>query len=41
MFVISPSIARSVGYDIKGVRLTKDAIPIILDKLGDVNPKTN
>jgi len=34
MFVISPpSMARSVGYDMKSVSLTEDAIPAIFDKL--------
>jgi len=35
MVVILPSIARSVGYDRKSIRLTEDAIPTIFDKLGD------
>ena len=35
MFVISPSMARSVGYDIKSVRFTEDAITTIFDKLCD------
>ena len=39
MFVISPSMARSVGYDMKSVRLTEDAIPTIFDKLGNAKPK--
>jgi len=39
MFVISPSMARSVGYEMESVRLTEDAIPTILDKLGDANSK--
>jgi len=39
MFVNSPSMARSVGYDMKSVRLTEYVIPIILDKLGDAKPK--
>ena len=36
MFVILPSIARSVGYDMKSVRLTEDSIPAIFDKLGNI-----
>jgi len=39
MFVISPSMARSVGYDLKCVRFTEDADPAIFDKLGDAKPK--
>jgi len=39
MFVISPSMARSVGYDIKNVRLREDASPTIFDKLGNAKPK--
>ena len=39
MFVISPSMARSVGDDMKSVRLREDAIPTIFDKLGDTKPK--
>ena len=39
MFVISPSIARSVGYDMKSVSLTEDAIPTIFDKLGNAKLK--
>ena len=34
-----PSMARSVGYEIERVRLTEDAIPTILGKLGDANSK--
>jgi len=39
MFVISPSMARSVGYDMKSVRLIEDAIPITFDKLANAKPK--
>ena len=39
MFVILPSVARSVGYDMKSVRFTNYAIPAIFDKLGDAKPK--
>jgi len=39
MFVISPSMARSVRYEMESVRLTEDAIPTILDKLGNTNSK--
>ena len=39
MFVISPSMARSIGYDMKSVRLTEDAIPTIFIKQRDANPK--
>ena len=39
MFVISPSMARSVGYDMKSVRLREDAIPTIFDKLCNAKPK--
>jgi hypothetical protein len=39
MFVISPSMARSVGYDMNNVRLTEDAIPTIFDKLDNAKPK--
>jgi len=41
VFVISPPMVRSVGYDVKNVRLTKDAIPTIFDKLGDAKSKRN
>jgi len=39
MLVILPSKARSVGYDMKNVRLTEDAIPTIFDKLDNAKPK--
>ena len=39
MFIISQSMARSVGYDMKNVRLTEDAIPTILVKQCDAKPK--
>ena len=39
MFIISQSMARSVGYDIKSVGLTEDAIPTIFDKLDNVKAK--
>jgi len=39
MFVISPSLAQPIGYDIKSVRLTEDGIPTIFCKLGDAKPK--
>jgi len=39
MFVILPSDARLVGYDIKSVRLTENAIPTIFDKLANAKPK--
>jgi len=35
MFVISPSFARSIGYDMNSIRLTEDAIPTILVKQCD------
>jgi len=35
MFVISPSMARSVVYDMKSVRLTEDTIPTIFVKQCD------
>ncbi|KAK2164618.1 hypothetical protein LSH36_61g08001 [Paralvinella palmiformis] len=38
-FVISPSMARSVGYDMKSIRLTEDDIPTIFDKLSGAKPK--
>ena len=37
--VISPSMARSVRYDMKSARLTEDAIPTRFDKLCDAKPK--
>jgi len=39
MFVISPSLARSVGYDMKSVRLTEDDIRTIFYKLANAKPK--
>ena len=33
MFVISPSMAQSVGYDMKSVRKIEDVIPTIFNKL--------
>ena len=39
MFVISPSMARSFGYDMIGVMLAEDSIPTIFDKLGNAKPK--
>jgi len=39
MFVISLSMARSVGYDMKSVRLTEVAIPTIFDTLGNGKSK--
>ena len=41
MFVISPSMARSAGYDMKSVRLTEGAIPTMFDKLGNAKPEMN
>jgi len=38
-FVISPSLARSVGYNMKSVRLTEDVIRTIFDRLGIAKPK--
>jgi len=32
LFVISPSLSKSIGYGRYGVRLTEDAIPTIFDK---------
>jgi len=40
MFVISPSMARLVEYDMKSVRLIEYAIPTIFDKLGNAKYKT-
>jgi len=39
MFVISPPMVQSVGYDTKSVRLTEVASPTIFDKLGNGKPK--
>ena len=39
MFVISPSMTRSVGYDMRSVRLPENAIPTIFHKLGDDKPE--
>ena len=39
MFVILLAIAWLVGYDMKSVRLTEDAIPTIFDKLSNAKPK--
>ena len=36
---LSPSMARSVGYDMKSVRFTEMAIPTIFNKLGNAKPK--
>ena len=39
MFVISPSLSRSIGYDTNSVRRTEDVIPTIFFKQCDVNCK--
>ena len=38
VFVMFPSVARSVGYDMKSVRIPEDAIPTIFDKQSDAKP---
>ena len=39
MFVIWPSMGRSVRYDMKSFRLTQDAISTIFNKLGNAKLK--